>query len=201
MSGWDLKKAIGHKEPKHEIEINNKNAILYALGIGFQRNPMNKDHFNFTYEDADEFQAFPTMAVVLAHIGHITDFKVPGVPEFSPMKLLHGEEQVEVFKPIEMDSTVTSQETVIDLQDKKKATVMVTETEIRDKESNDLLAVIRSNYFIRGIGGFGERGKIKSVLPNPPKRQPDFIAEEKTEENQAFLYRLSGDRNPLHVDP
>jgi acyl dehydratase len=55
--------------------------------------------------------------------------------------------------------------------------------------------------FIRGIGGFGHKGTVKIVIPDTPTRQPDFVSEEKTTPNQAFLYRLNGDYNPLHVDP
>ena len=55
--------------------------------------------------------------------------------------------------------------------------------------------------FIRGIGGFGERGKIIAAFPKTPERAPDAVCELKTTPNQAFLYRLNGDLNPLHVDP
>lgn len=64
-----------------------------------------------------------------------------------------------------------------------------------------MLAVILTNLFVRGIGGFGHKGTIKNSYPAAPKRPADFCAEEITDESQAFLYRLSGDRNPLHVDP
>ena len=106
MSNWDLKKAIGHTWKAYEVEVTNKEMILYALGIGFQQDPMNKEHYNFSYENGEEFQAFPTIAVVLAHRGSIEDLTIPGVPEFNPMMLLHGEEKVEVYKPIEADTTM-----------------------------------------------------------------------------------------------
>jgi hypothetical protein len=57
---------------------------------------MNKSHYNFTYENAEEFQAFPTMGVVIAHRASLGDMSIPGMPEFNPMMLLHGEEQIEV---------------------------------------------------------------------------------------------------------
>ena len=60
---------------------------------------------------------------------------------------------------------------------------------------------MRSSLFVRGIGGFGYKGTIKSSIPKVPKRAPDFVSEEPTQKNQAFLYRLCNDRNPLHVDP
>ena len=79
---------------------------------------------------------------------------------------------------------------------------MVIETQITDKDSGELKAKIFTNLFIRGIGGFGHKGFIKMpAYPEAPKRQPDHVSEEVTNINQAFWYRLSGDVNPLHVDP
>ena len=201
MSDWDLKKAIGTKMAPYEETISNDRLILYALGLGFQKDPMYKDHYNFTYENADEFQSFPTMAVVVAHKLSLGALRIAGVPKFNPMMLLHGEESCEMFKPIEPGMTVVMQETLLDLQDKKKATVMVIGTEGREKESGELVFKLTTNLFIRGIGGFGHKGTVKIAIPDAPTRAPDAEAEETTTPNQAFLYRLSGDYNPLHVDP
>lgn len=198
---WDLSKAIGHKFPAYEYKVTNNDVILYSLGIGFQADPMNKSHYNFTYENGEEFQAFPTMGVVIAHRASLGDLSVPGMPTFNPMMLLHGEESLEVHKPIEPDMVLAVQETLVDLQDKTKATVMVIQTDAVDKESGDLIFRVITNLFIRGIGGFGNKGKIKISIPPAPKTNPDHVIEEKTLPNQAFLYRLNGDMNPLHVDP
>ena len=76
------------------------------------------------------------------------------------------------------------------------------ETSIKDKETGELKAKIISNLFVRGIGGFGRKGEIKNIIPEAPKdRAADHSSVEKTTPNQAFIYRLCGDRNPLHVDP
>ena len=64
-----------------------------------------------------------------------------------------------------------------------------------------MVAKILTSTFVRGIGGFGERGKIRTTYPKPPARSADATAAMTTTKNQAFLYRLSGDYNPLHVDP
>jgi peroxisomal enoyl-CoA hydratase 2 len=141
------------------------------------------------------------LAVVLAHRADITKLSVPGVPKFNPMMLLHGEEKVENYSPIEVDTTVVITETIVDLQDKKKATVMVIESAIHDKETKELKAKIFTNLFIRGIGGFGHKGTYKNLIPAAPEGAPAHVSEETTTPNQAFIYRLCGDRNPLHVDP
>jgi acyl dehydratase len=118
------------------------------------------------------------------------------------MLLLHGEETIEIYKPIEPDTTLLCQETLIDIQDKKKAFVMIFETTFTDKESGEKMGRIISTLFVRSPGGFGRKGTYKNEFPEVPKgKEPDFTVEEKTEPGQAFLYRLNGDYNPLHVDP
>jgi acyl dehydratase len=139
--------------------------------------------------------------VILSHRNLGAVNQIPGIPDFNPMMILHGEEKVELFSPIEVDSTVVVSESVEDLQDKGKATVIVVKSEIRDKDSNELKARIFMNIFIRGIGGFGRKGTYKDVMPKAPKTAPTNSSVVPTDANQAFFYRLCGDRNPLHVDP
>lgn len=110
--------------------------------------------------------------MVLAHRSGEALLSIPGIPEFNPMMLLHGEEKVEIFEPIAVDSTVVVKEYIHDLQDKGKATVCVIRSEIRDKESNNILAKIYMQAFIRGIGGFGSKGSFKNPLPDAPKTAP-----------------------------
>ena len=88
-----------------------------------------------------------------------------------------------------------------DFQDKGKGALLILDNEIRDAETNELCVTVRMSLFIRGIGGFGYKGTIKTEYPKNPKRAPDMIKEEKTVKNQAFLYRLCSDSNPLHIDP
>lgn len=78
---------------------------------------------------------------------------------------------------------------------------MVVDSEIREADTKELQSIVRSSLFVRSKGGFGHKGTIKNVYPAAPKRQPDFTGEESITKNQAFLYRLCNDRNPLHVDP
>ena len=75
------------------------------------------------------------------------------------------------------------------------------DAEVREAGTNDLYATVRTGFFIVGLGGFGHKGVIDTTYPEVPTRKPDMTSEETTLKNQAFLYRLSGDINPLHVDP
>uniref|UniRef100_A0A7S3CRL1 Hydroxysteroid 17-beta dehydrogenase 4 n=1 Tax=Strombidium rassoulzadegani TaxID=1082188 RepID=A0A7S3CRL1_9SPIT len=199
---WDVSKAIGFKLEPYEVKVTNKDMILYALGIGFQKDSLNKDHYNYTYENAANFGAFPTMNVVLAHRGSFETLSIPGVPAFNPMLLLHGEEHLQLFSPLEQDSTVVCQEEVLDVQDKKKAFVLVMQTTITNKDTGELVAKIQTQLFVRSPGGFGHKGTFRIGIPEPPKGvSPHTTSTVATDKNQAFLYRLNGDMNPLHVDP
>ena len=78
---------------------------------------------------------------------------------------------------------------------------MIFDARIFSASNRELHSTVRTSLFVRGLGGFGHKGTIKSQIPKPPNRAPDFVSEETTTPNQAFLYRLCNDRNPLHVDP
>lgn len=128
------------------------------------------------------------------------------VPNFNPMMLLHGEQFLEIKKfPIPTSGTLTSYPSLIEVADKGAAAVVVTRTETKDSKG-DVVFVNESTTFIRGSGGFGGPSKVADRGPatasnKPPTRKPDAVVEEKTSEDQAALYRLNGDRNPLHIDP
>jgi len=78
---------------------------------------------------------------------------------------------------------------------------MIVDSEITDAETKKVQSVVRTSLFVRGIGGFGYKGTVKNVFPAIPKRAPDMTTEEPTTKNQAILYRVTNDRNPLHIDP
>lgn len=185
------------------MEFTPKDSILYALGIGFQRDNLNKDHFKYTYENHADFESFPTVPIVICHRGPFADgdFTIPGMPSFNPMMLLHGEESITIEKPVEPGMTYVVEENIADLQDKGKGGLLIFDAKIKEKETGELVSTVRSSLFIRGIGGFGHKGTVVTKYPKPPKRAPDMEKEEVTDKSQAFLYRLCNDRNPLHVDP
>lgn len=99
----------------YEVKISNNDCILYNLGIGFQKDPMNFDHYKFTFENAENFQAFPLQAVTVAHRTALDKLKPPGVPAFDVAKILHLEECVEFFKPLVPDRTYVCSETLVEM--------------------------------------------------------------------------------------
>ncbi|PUU76182.1 hypothetical protein B9Z19DRAFT_1102499 [Tuber borchii] len=197
----NIEKAKKAKAQGTLFEVNDKEVILYNLGIGAK-----KTDLRWVFEGDENFEVLPTFGVIPS-FGAETPFSYDEiVPKFNPMMLLHGEQFLEIKKyPIPTSETLTSHPVLLEVVDKGSAAVVVTRTETRDS-TGDLIFVNEFTVFIRGSGNFGGPTKVAdrgaATAPNkPPVRKPDAIVEEKTTENQAVLYRLSGDRNPLHVDP
>ncbi len=155
--------------------------ILYSLSIGFNRDPLNKDHFKYTYEKDEDFQGFSTIPTIIAHRKSDENVTIPGFPKFNPMMLLYGEEYVELMKPITPDVKLVVEERVADIADKVKMTSLSEESLIKNKETGEVLAKVIRTVIIRGIGGFGYKGgNINIKYPNIPKRAPDAIVEDPT---------------------
>ncbi len=102
----DVAKALTFTAKPYEVKLTFQDAILYSLGIGFCRDPLNKDQLRFGYENAENFGPFPTNSLVVCHRGPFADgdFDIPGVPPFNPMQLLHGEETITIEKPLKVDT-------------------------------------------------------------------------------------------------
>jgi len=129
------------------------------------------------------------------------------VPNFSPMMLLHGEQFLEIRKfPIPTGGKLVSYPKLVEVVDKGNAAIVVSGVTTKDAATGQDVFYNESTVFIRGSGGFGGSSKggnrgAATTIHKPPQREPDKVIEEKTTEEQAALYRLNGDRNPLHIDP
>lgn len=118
------------------------------------------------------------------------------------MMLLHGEEELTIIKPLKYDCKYVINEKLIDYQDKVKGALMWLQADIHDANTNEIVAITVSNLYVRGAGGFGYKGTMKSKIPKKfPTRDADFVGEALTSPGLAILYRLNGDKNPLHIDP
>ncbi|TXT13599.1 hypothetical protein VHUM_00966 [Vanrija humicola] len=195
-----VKEAKRNSKTESEFTYTNRDVILYNLGIGAKAKEL-----DWTYENADNFGALPTFGVIPqfeAQAGLSFDF----VPNFNPATLLHGEQYLAIKAPIPTEGTLVSTVRLREVLDKGKAAAVTSVVETRDKATGDLIFVNEGTVFLRGSGGFGgkktgsDRG-ASTAANVPPKRAPDAVVEEKTSEDQAALYRLSGDYNPLHIDP
>ncbi|MFQ5513787.1 MAG: MaoC/PaaZ C-terminal domain-containing protein [Myxococcota bacterium] len=192
----DPDKALGAKLPERTVEWNADQVILYHLGVGAGVPPTDPGELEYTYEK--NLKVLPSFAVIplFSSLGGMS--AVPGL-SFNPAMLLHGEQEIEVAGPLPVEARAVSTGRVAEIWDKGKAAVVVLEMSTRD-ESGAELFVNRFTIFLRGEGGFGGEPGPKAGYA-PPDREPDRIVESPTLPQQALLYRLSGDKNPLHADP
>ncbi|EEB16259.1 estradiol 17 beta-dehydrogenase, putative [Pediculus humanus corporis] len=179
-----------------------KELILYALGVGCS--VQRPEDLRYLYENHEEFGALPSFLIIpgqIAFMTHGTDLlKIPGkTVELS--QILHGEQYLEIFKPISSSGCLESRCRVVDVLDKGKGALLIVNFETFD-ESGEKVAFSQMGVFVVGGGGFGgPRNSTKSIpTVEIPKRKPDAFVREKTDLDQAALYRLSGDLNPLHID-
>ncbi len=195
-----VKRAIGKEFARTSYTYHERDAMLYALGVGAPSDPLDPAELKFVYELSDDFQVLPTFAVIFAKdlVRQFLSGDIAGI-RYNPMMLLHGEQELDVLKPLPPSATVTSQFKIADIMDKGSGLLMIFEVDSCDG-CGDLLARARTSVFIRGIGGFGgHRGASRRV--DIPARAPDRVYEETTLPQQALVYRLAGDANPLHADP
>ncbi len=179
-------------------------ALLYAVGVG--SGP--QDGLAFAAENCSgiEQQALPTFAVVLSSPLPMFDGKPAltlweAVGDISWKDVVHGEQELELFAPLGVAGEVISTTEVTSIWDKGSGAVVVLETTSVDAGSGEPAFRARTSVFVRGAGGWGgDRGPSSGPSLIPP-RSPDRVLEMPTSENQALIYRLSGDRNPLHCDP
>jgi acyl dehydratase len=180
----------------------HRDTILYALGLGLGQDPLDPVQLRYTYEDG--LQALPTMAVVLGSPGFFAKDPRTGIDW---VKLLHGEQALELHAPLPAQATVVGITKVTGLVDKGagKGALMYSEREITDAATGARLATSRSVSFMRGDGGFAAGGQLSDepppARPVTPDTPPDTVFEWKTRPEAALVYRLSGDYNPLHADP
>jgi multifunctional beta-oxidation protein len=176
--------------------------MLYNLGIGAKRTDL-----KYIFEGAEDFQVIPTFGVIPPFDTEMPFSFDEIVPNFSPMMLLHGEQYLEVKKyPIPTAARLISKGKLIEVVDKGSAAVAKQGVTTINAETGEELFYNEMTVFLRGCGGFGGPSKpqdrgASTAANKPPKRAPDVVVEEKTTEEQAAIYRLSGDYNPLHVDP
>jgi 3-hydroxyacyl-CoA dehydrogenase/3a,7a,12a-trihydroxy-5b-cholest-24-enoyl-CoA hydratase len=194
-----IQQAVGYVVAPQTQSYTARDAILYALGVGAGADPLDHDELRFVYElHADGFRVLPTYPVTfpLAVLYQISS--APGLV-FNPMMLVHGEQFTELRAPLPEAATVTTSGTITQVYDKGSGALLVLETSSVDEYGREL-AFSRLSAFIRGLGGFGgERGPSQKP-PEPPARPPDAVQQQATRPDQALLYRLSGDPNPLHAD-
>ncbi|MEU7914178.1 MaoC/PaaZ C-terminal domain-containing protein [Microbispora bryophytorum] len=183
---------IGVESVPHERSWTSADTLLYALGVG-----AGTEELAFTTENSADVRqrVLPTFAVLAAQAP--TGRRLG---DFDPAMLVHAEQAFELHRELPVAGRVRTTSTVTGIYDKGSGALVTTEARAADAESGESLITSRSSVFIRGEGGFGgERGPRDEWAE--PGRPPDHTVTYETRPDQALLYRLSGDRNPLHSDP
>jgi len=190
--------AVGASSEPVEVSWSSKDALLYALGVGAGVSDATGFELEFTTENSEgvDQRVLPTFPVVLAASRGINR----ALGTFDPAMLVHGEQSVALHRVIPTEGTVESVTSITGVFDKGSGALVVTETTASDVVTRDALWTTTSAAFIRGEGGWGgDRGPAREF--SVPDRSPDHTVVYSTRPDQALLYRLSGDRNPLHSDP
>ncbi|KAG2227769.1 hypothetical protein INT45_002007 [Circinella minor] len=200
----DVSKAVGHKSPIQKVDCTKRDFALYALGVGVKEEEM-----SFLYELDPSFGPLPTYPLVLGLKGEGADTNVfgeskgdaiPGMPPYDPNKIVHGEQTLQVHKPFPKNGgKFDLEKTVTGVYDKGSGMVIETAMDLYDQNKVHYCTMV-SKSFVRGYGGWNGPKGPKAPSYAPPKRQPDAFESFKTSVQQAQLYRLSGDYNPLHID-
>jgi acyl dehydratase len=196
MSRYD--DLLAFEFPEIEHSYTERDTILYALGVGLGSDPTDERQIGFVFEE--RLKALPTMASVLAYPGFWYRDLRPGL-DF--VRTVHASERIEIHRPLPPAATVVARNRVVGIFDKgpDRGSLVATRRDIAEKGTGSLLATVTQTAFCRGDGGLG--GPL--LRPPPahaiPGRPADIEAEMPTLPQAALIYRLSGDGNPLHVDP
>ena len=187
---------LDQKSEGQKFAWGDRETMLYALGIGLGGDPMNTEELPFVYENG--LKAVPSLATVVAW-GAGAGF---GSSTINFLMVVHGEQGIELHKPMPVGAEITADSRVTGAYDKgPKGAVITTETVLKEAKTGDKIATLTASIFARGDGGFDGPSEGQPD-PHPiPARAPDLVLDFPTRPDQALLYRLSGDRNPLHSDP
>lgn len=194
----DVSRVEGGALARVEYSWDERELILYNLGIGAGADPVNPAELRYVYEG--DLVALPSFGTIPAFMTMMSFVEMDGV-DVNPAMILHGEHQVVVPGAIPLAATVVSEGEVTGVYAKGKGALIVMEIVTRLEPGGDVLFINRPSIFVRGEGGFG--GDSGPATRRPvPEREPDRTVESPTLPQQALLYRMaSGDRNPLHADP
>jgi acyl dehydratase len=189
--------AVGRTAGPTETSWSSRDALLYALGVGAgQEDPLQE--LDLTTENSRGVvqRVLPTFGVVVVQQGG------PRQPigDFDRAMLVHAEQALTLHRPLPVEGRARITSRLVGIHDKGSGALVVTESAATDADGGEPLLSTTTAAFIRGEGGFGgDRGP--SATWERPEREPDHRASARTRPDQALLYRLSGDRNPLHSDP
>ena len=197
---------LSERTAARTFTYGDKDVMLYALGIGLGADPMDERELAFVYEK--NLKVVPTAVTVLPSANPLSVGPAPEMPpghrpsQINYLMMLHGEQKVELLRPLPTSGTFTSSGGTIGAWDKgKEKGAVVSSQGVWTDEKGEVVVRSTTSLFARGDGGFGGPSEGQPEPPRPPSRAPDLSLDIPTRPDQALIYRLNGDRNPLHSDP
>lgn len=186
------------REEGRRFTYTECDTMLYALAIGLGADPLDEQELPFVYEQRG-LRAVPTLATVVAWGAGVSTDRL-GV---NYTMVLHGEEEIIFHRPMAAAATIVTDSGIAEVYDKgkDKGAAILRRTILRDESDGEPIATINRTIFARADGGCGGAATGAPVPHQVPERQPDLTVHFPTRGDQAALYRLCGDRNPLHIDP
>ncbi|OSI79131.1 MaoC/PaaZ C-terminal domain-containing protein [Bradyrhizobium canariense] len=195
----DYPAVLNLKTNRSPFSWSDRDVILYALGIGMGSDPLNENELQFVNE---AFATPKALKVVPTFASVCTWGARPGVIDLNRIMVVDGERDITFHKPIPVAATVTADARVRGVYDKgkEKGAIIQNEVIVRDSDG-DRIATVLSTTVARGDGGFGGPSEGMPPPHQVPRRAPERSIDIPIRPDQALIYRLSGDRNPLHSDP
>ncbi len=180
-----------------ERRYGDVEAMLYAQSVGFGRDPLDIRELSYVFEQGTPLQTVPTFASVL-----VPDMFPPGLG-WDYGQVLHLEQRLRLHRPLPGTADLRIDKRIADVFDRgpKHGAMVLFEAEGRLAHDDTLLFELGATVLARGDGGFGGPSGTGPKPHRLPRREPDFSCDSETREDQALLFRLNGDRNPLHADP
>jgi acyl dehydratase len=193
---------VGHEFAPRRHSWTERDTALYALGIGAgQDDPAAELEFTIPGNAERQQVVYPTFAVIPGAGAAVVPMLELLADAVDPRMMLHGEQRCEQVTALPVEATVAATARITALWDKQTATVVETCTELTDVTTGELYARTVQAMFFRGVGGWGGERGPSTKSAGTSDREPDKVLTEPVRADQALVYRLSGDNNPLHLDP
>ncbi|MDZ7685779.1 MAG: MaoC/PaaZ C-terminal domain-containing protein [Gammaproteobacteria bacterium] len=198
----DVEEALAQEPSEAEGEYIDRDSLLYAVAIGMSKDPLDEKELEYTCRDCWSACRADRGNVLTKTRGGGGSGRPSLMSKMNFTLMLHGEQRLTIHQPLPRAAEIVASNALTGVYDKGegKGALVTSETSVRLK-SGEPLYTLGSTMFFRGDGGFGGSSEGAPVPHALPDRDPDIVCEMPQREDQAMIYALCGDRNPLHRDP
>lgn len=195
---FDPEKLLNKDFPVIQQTYTAKDCMLYALGVGIGIDPLNEESLRFVYEE--NLKVLPSQSVMTAHPGFWAKEEDTGLDW---VKVLHAGQEIIMHTPFPSEGTVEAKTRITSVTDKGQriGALIVSDRVVSDVATGEDICTLVTTILARGDGGFGGERKATPKTDIIPKSEPDIVCDLPTQPQQALIYRLTGDFNPLHASP